>query len=605
MDDPRQEKFPLELPGFNLPLNHKPPQHGILFPNALDYADLDSGAACRINIFREIVMMRVMNTITDKPEWDRKVFDKEIVAKWTDEISALKADITPKMIDWVVEELKWKAGVLHDKNHVLVFDTGVVKSDSAVTPEEQRALQEAIAPLDQVSEDQKDYHPGSDRKVVDLVHPSLFPVVYGRTRILPDQRIGLDDCMSYIGQGEILKVPSEAEAHSNLEEHTNGFIRDPGDRGVLRPYSRSFQWLPCDVEFTGDDNGCRIVSYINNLHPVHHRPLYAAIESVLNHAVRLWDETLALTQDNCPGRLSFHRVDYLPHPDPEPEPGSDQDEDSDSFLDLQAAWEDSCPILLPEPGNFDPQKVAPRAGEGLNLRKEFRERGIQVIVKLANIELTPENPNYTGGSWHVEGQLNERICATALYYYDSKNITESKLSFRQNALRHEVAEVRYAQDRHGFLQSVYGFGPDIEGQSETNVTQHLGSVVCREGRLLTFPNILQHRVTPFGLANRSKPGHRKILALFLVDPHQRHISTANVPPQQEAWAREKRELVENLLMTRLPVEIQDMVKKDAAGDSISWDEATQYRLDLMEERSGKTDEQNAMFETGQFNLCEH
>jgi hypothetical protein len=30
---------------------------------------------------------------------------------------------------------------------------------------------------------------------------------------------------------------------------------------------------------------------------------------------------------------------------------------------------------------------------------------IQVIVKLANIVLTPERPKYPGGSWHVEGKL--------------------------------------------------------------------------------------------------------------------------------------------------------------------------------------------------------
>ncbi|GIJ97934.1 hypothetical protein Aspvir_000040 [Aspergillus viridinutans] len=54
----------------------------------------------------------------------------------------------------------------------------------------------------------------------------------------------------------------------------------------------------------------------------------------------------------------------------------------------------------------------------------------KVIVKLANIKLTPEKPEYEGGSWHIEGQLNEHICATAIYYYDGENITESTLTFR-------------------------------------------------------------------------------------------------------------------------------------------------------------------------------
>jgi len=39
-----------------------------------------------------------------------------------------------------------------------------------------------------------------------------------------------------------------------------------------------------------------------------------------------------------------------------------------------------------------------------------------------------------------------------------------------------------------------------------------------EGRCIAFPNIYQHRVSPFELRDKSKPGHRKILAFFLVDP---------------------------------------------------------------------------------------
>jgi hypothetical protein len=69
--------------------------------------------------------------------------------------------------------------------------------------------------------------------------------------------------------------------------------------------------------------------------------------------------------------------------------------------------------------------------------------------------------------------------------------------------------------------------------------QNVGTVTCSEGRLLTFPNILQHQVQPCELANKSKPGHRKILALFLVDPNIRIISTANVPPQQKDWWSEE------------------------------------------------------------------
>lgn len=66
------------------------------------------------------------------------------------------------------------------------------------------------------------------------------------------------------------------------------------------------------------------------------------------------------------------------------------------------------------------------------LREKFEAQGLQIIVKMVSVELTPEKPEYPAGTWHVEGLLNERICATALYYLDSENITESSLSFRMH-----------------------------------------------------------------------------------------------------------------------------------------------------------------------------
>lgn len=68
---------------------------------------------------------------------------------------------------------------------------------------------------------------------------------------------------------------------------------------------------------------------------------------------------------------------------------------------------------------------------------------------------------------------------------------------------------------------------------------------------------MQHCVNPFHLADPTKPGHRKILALFLVDPHQQIISTANVPCQQKAWWRE---LVHDIgPLGKIPLEVADHI----------------------------------------------
>lgn len=165
-------------------------------------------------------------------------------------------------------------------------------------------------------------------------------------------------------------------------------------------------------------------------------------------------------------------------------------------------------------------------------------------------------------------------------------------------------EVSYEQGRHEFLQTVYGFGDeDVSSGRDDNVTQDLGGVICKEGRLLTFPNTVQHRVSSFSLADPTKPGHRKILALFLVDPHRRVISSANVPPQREDWGIERKVLVDKAL-SRLPVELKDMVEEDL-DPLMTMEEAKELRLKLMKERGLRSEAFNDTFERGDFRLCEH
>lgn len=166
----------------------------------------------------------------------------------------------------------------------------------------------------------------------------------------------------------------------------------------------------------------------------------------------------------------------------------------------------------------------------------------------------------------------------------------------------ELSAIGYDQDRHDFLQSVYGFSDDIDGRNPTDVTQYIGSVSTTEGRLITFPNMIQHQVSPFSLADRSRPGHRKILALFLVDPHLPIISSANIPPQQEDWWKERDEVLNEVLGLKLPTELQYMVRGYMDVSPITLEEAKKYRLELMEERRMVEGKQNEHFVTYDFNL---
>jgi len=171
----------------------------------------------------------------------------------------------------------------------------------------------------------------------------------------------------------------------------------------------------------------------------------------------------------------------------------------------------------------------------------------------------------------------------------------------------------YPQGHREWLEPIYGL------TNEGNTVQHLGSVNTPEGRLITFPNILQHQVQPFELEDKSKPGHRKILALFLVDPHVRILSTADVPIQRADWWSEEvihtlregavRELTAERLpkgLITLPVELRHKVLGEIDDFPILWEDAKKIREELMEERSAfvlQTEEEYIAEEV--INLCEH
>lgn len=134
--------------------------------------------------------------------------------------------------------------------------------------------------------------------------------------------------------------------------------------------------------------------------------------------------------------------------------------------------------------------------------------------------------------------------------------------------------------------------------------QEIGRVLTSEGRLLAFPNVLQHRVSPFRLTDPTRPGHRKILALFLVDPYVRILSTANVPPQQKSWWAER--IRNNEKLSSLPTEVVDHVINNVAEFLISLEEAKDIRLRLMEERKAFVGAvENQVQHTNVFSFCEH
>jgi len=370
---------------------------------------------------------------------------------------------------------------------------------------------------------------------------------------------------------------------------------------------------------------------------VKEKPLYELVEKLIDASIPLWETTLAPLADPdfylC-RRIVYDSPCYDPVPASLPEtegPQQEPDENDEDYRAYRNEWIYNTRVLVqPEPeGQFKPVNEA----KPLSFREKWDKRGLQVIVKLANIELMPEKSEYAGGSWHVEGQMvspinehgrarpsdvaiqNEHIVATALYYYSCENITKSTLFFRQQIDPDEIENIPSNDNNNGWLTDIFGC------EQEGSCVQELGGVETREGRLLTFPNILQHRVGPFKLADLTKSGHRKIVALFLVDPNIKVISTAHVPCQQQEWwwetvmAKDKKSSVGSAtaagsskkapLVGEIPIELQDHIL-DGVEFPISLEEAKTLRLDLMEERKVFVVANNEVFaESATFSLCEH
>lgn len=290
------------------------------------------------------------------------------------------------------------------------------------------------------------------------------------------------------------------------------------------------------------------------------------------------------------------------------------------------AWEKIREPIQPEAPDFEAWDYGVKPGTAL--RDRFKD--LQVIVKMASIELTPDMPVFPPGGWHVEGQMNEHIVGTALYYLDSENVKPSYLQFRM--------QTDYYQEDWNIDQYAYGWMEQVYGTrlNGGDCLQRYGKIETKQGRLLAFPNVFHHRVSHVELDDMSKPGHRRFIALWLVDPRTRIINTGNVPPQQKSWwmeaafgglsgdnATKVPNAVAKLVAEGepehpglkaavesgkpLPAELVSMVEAEA-DDSImpmSLEEAKEHRLKLMDERTRYQRDAEEKWSAIQYSFCEH
>ncbi|KAL8927676.1 MAG: hypothetical protein Q9172_001236 [Xanthocarpia lactea] len=328
---------------------------------------------------------------------------------------------------------------------------------------------------------------------------------------------------------------------SLLPRDVNGSLN--GTYKIENAWSTRYQWLPCDISFDEQTGKAHITSYINSVHPIHHRDVYSAFNELITLVVPMLNNTLVPVKAS---RLLYPRIDPAKrkgrkeYPDPEPGP--------------YRSWQSRLRTFRVNKDGKLPTSAR------VDLAKEFWDIGIQAVIQVTSFDLHPEKPEYPGEDWHLQGML---------------------------WLNSVTRTTKATEDVYG----VEDLKPAVQEQ---------GSVMIREGRVISFPNashpdfglttkanrnqVFQTKLDRFKLRDPTKSGHLKILVVHLIDPNRRIMSTSMVPCQRrDWWARDIRQRVP--VLRRLPMEVFDNILDMVGVFPISATEAERIRVEMLRERA--------------------
>ncbi|KAK0231983.1 hypothetical protein EDD85DRAFT_910927 [Armillaria nabsnona] len=205
-------------------------------------------------------MCELSATIRDKPNWWEKYKDPAIRAKWKEEAATQTGSygcrpLQEDEIDYVLDELEGYAAVRDP-------ETGI-ESDNLIESSLHDSLICSVAPLENVPDTEKDWHPQANEQVLDVVHPSLYCIVYGHM----------------LGRNAD-RPAAPVQCDISEEEDENYTV------------SKHFSWLPTDFLISQDGKIAKSLGYINNIHPTNDAVLHTVIEMLVARFIPLWSRVL-------------------------------------------------------------------------------------------------------------------------------------------------------------------------------------------------------------------------------------------------------------------------------------------------------------------------
>lgn len=349
---------PRTKPGFNPPSNPPSTESTINGPNddLPDLKHMENYPQVFFPFTPESIMQekRIIQAIVSKKGWEKKIVNPDIVKKWEIEMNdLLDTEATPnkKYQKWnnsnsnSVREQKKKSmkrqkqfrDVVNNLIEIVKKDFAIVEPidcvlqvDNLIDPSIKKQLMNHVLKMESVHDDEKDWHPGSNKKVLDLVHPSMCCRVDGKTPLVIDKVKQRGVSMTeWIGLGEV-----------RVEYQTG-----------------SLSWIPTDIHVEKDGK-VKIMSYVNNVHPKHERDLYGCFEKILESIMPMFESSLTkcvqrTELDEIVDRYMNLRFGYRPRGE-----DGDIEEENEEFDDLSPLEEEE--VVLNDEERLQEQKEIDR-----------------------------------------------------------------------------------------------------------------------------------------------------------------------------------------------------------------------------------------------------
>ncbi|RLO09636.1 hypothetical protein DYB28_009701, partial [Aphanomyces astaci] len=162
---------------------------------------------------------------------------------------------------------------------------GVFMTDHLVDSDLLRSIQALTAPLEAEARARGDFHPNSNDQVLDIVHPSLYCAVNGRTRITSSSS----------------SLSSAPLAGESVLQWPLSSVFDVSNR---------FQWLPTPVHVDSCGHAS-FQSYINNIHPSDHSDLYPQLASLFELMLPMFETCLGSADAQPRHRIAHINMDQV------------------------------------------------------------------------------------------------------------------------------------------------------------------------------------------------------------------------------------------------------------------------------------------------------